>query len=340
MVEAPDRVSIALATYNGEDFLREQLASLEAQSQAPDELVIVDDASTDGTPQLLQAFADASTIPVTLVLRDEHLGTWATFEEALSACTGDIILICDQDDRWHRDKVAIMAARMAENPDALMAFSDAFLIDSQGRTIGRSRWRVAGLSPRVARRVAVDALGPLFSHQAVSGCALALRAELLPAMLPFPGDIHPALPVMMYDRWISLVASASAPVVAVPEKLVGYRIHPGQQIGIPALAVRRLAPRLALHGAQFLHPRAEVAGRLDYHVSHLEEIEKRLAVSGLRTEATDARLDAAETHLRFRASLAGRRRSRVRGVAHEVRQANGYRRFSLGVASALADVAR
>lgn len=338
--ERAEHLSVVLATYDGADFLAEQLESLRRQTMLPDELVVVDDASTDGTQDILRAFAATAPFPVELVLRDEHLGTWATFEEGLRRAVGDIILICDQDDRWRADKIEVLTTRLCRRPDALMAFSDATLIDAAGTTIGRSRWRVAGFSPRQMRAVDLDPFGPLLTRQAVSGCTLAIRAELLAALLPFPGDIHPGLPVMMYDRWISLVASAAASVVTVPEPLVEYRIHPGQQIGIPALRLRRVLPRTALLAAQFLHRRRETAQRLGYHLAHLEEIEKRLIVSGYASSESDARLRAATRHLRFRESLEADRRVRAREVVEEFRRLDGYRRFSLGMASAMADLTR
>ena len=335
-----ERLSVVLATYNGSRYLPAQLASLVAQARLPDEVVIVDDCSSDDTPTLLREFVATAPFPVDLVLRRERLGTCHTFEEGMRRATGDLLVICDQDDRWREHKLAVFAERMAHRPDALMGFSDARLISSDGRPIGRSRWRVAGFSPRRARAVASDPFGVLLSHQAVSGCTMAVRSELLPALFPFPADIHPALPVMMYDRWISLVAAAAAPVVTVPETLVDYRIHPEQQIGIPALRIRRVLPRTALHGAQLLRGRVESGQRMGYHLAHLAEIEKRLVVAGMASERSSAVLTAAEDHLRFRGALAVARRARLRGVIGELRREDGYRRFSLGLASAMADLAR
>lgn len=338
--ETRERVSIVLATFNGAEFLDEQLESLLQQERLPDEVIVVDDASTDRTPEILRAFASRAPFPVDLELRKEHLGTWLTFEDGLVRATGDILMICDQDDVWLPAKVRVLVERMVERPEALMAFSDAELINAHGTLIGHSRWRVAGFPPRRARAVADDAFGEIFSRQAVSGCTMAIRAELLPALLPFPMDIHPGLPVMMYDRWIALTAAASAPVLAVPDRLIDYRIHPGQQIGIPALGLRRLAPRSALLASQFLHGRAEISRRMSYHVAHLEQIEKRLAATGLDDDRTHLRVQRAERHLSMRGGLARRRRDRVVPVMRELRSTDGYRRFSLGVVSAVADLAR
>ena len=86
--------------------------------------------------------------------------------------------------------------------------------------------------------------------------------------------------------------------------------------------------------------RVETDQRLGYHLAHLEEIEKRLIVSGYASHESDARLRAATRHLRFRESLEVDRRVRAREVVEEFRRLDGYRRFSLGMASAMADLTR
>ena len=335
-----DRISVVLATYNGDRYLGEQLASLMAQRQLPDEVIVVDDGSEDPTPERLVEFQERAPFRVRLVLRNEHMGTWLTFEEGIEAASGDVIVLCDQDDRWREDKLSLLSHHLAARPDALMAFSDARLIDAEGTLLGRSRWRVAGFAPSVSKTVAADPFGPLLTRQAVSGCSMAFRRALVPALLPFPVDLHPGLPSMMYDRWISLVAAAAGSVITVPEKLVDYRIHPGQQVGIPALSVRRFAPSLALHVAQLVHGRAEAQRRAGYHCAHLDEIVKRLDAARLATVESDARLDAARRHLQFRLALGEPRRGRFGSVLREWRRGDSYRRFSLGLATAVADLTR
>ena len=125
-----ETVSVVMATFNGAEFLDEQLESLVTQTQLPDELVVVDDASTDGTQNLLRAFARRAPFPVQIVEQPYHVGTSPNFEEGIVRSTGDLIAIADQDDRWRPDKIAVMANRMAREPDVLMAFSDAVLIDA------------------------------------------------------------------------------------------------------------------------------------------------------------------------------------------------------------------
>lgn len=335
-----DRVSVVLATFNGDRYLEAQLRSLSAQERLPDEVVVVDDASTDRTVAILEQWAAEAPFTVDLVARSEHLGTAATFEEGLRRATGDILMFCDQDDRWTPDKVGVMAAALEPRPDALLAFSDCRLIDADDRVIGPSRWRVAGFGDRQARAMADDPFGQMLSRQIVSGCTSALRAELVPALVPFPSGLHPTMGDMIYDRWTSLVAAAAGPVLPVPDRLVDYRIHPGQQLGIPALWIRRVAPRTMLHLGQFVTDRAEKVQRAEFHLLHLEEIQKRLVVAGLESDTSREQLRLAERHFAWRGALDPARSRRARSVLREVRGSNDYRRYALGAASAVSDVVR
>ena len=168
----------------------------------------------------------------------------------------------------------------------------------------------------------------------------AIRAELVQAVLPIPKPLHPSLNEIMYDHWISLVAAAAGPVVMVPRQLVDYRIHPRQQIGIPGLAVRRWAPRTLLRLAQFRASRDEIDRRMEFDSLHIELIRERLASTGLGSDATESVLRMAQRHLRSRQALPEERLRRVSEVVSELRHENGYRRFALGAATAVADLTR
>src|SRR5947208_14214106 len=100
-------ISVAMCTYNGERFLKEQLESLAAQTRQPDELVVCDDRSTDSTPHIVEAFARAAPFPVRLEVNDRCLGSTKNFEHAILRCTGALIALSDQDDVWHPEKLAL-----------------------------------------------------------------------------------------------------------------------------------------------------------------------------------------------------------------------------------------
>lgn len=337
---AGDRLSVVLATFNGARYLDEQLDSLNHQTRLPDELVVVDDASTDQTVAMLRDFSRRARFPVHIIEQPSHVGTCDNFAEGFTSATGDILFICDQDDRWHPDKLAVMADQMRRRPDAVLAFSDAVLVDAHGTRISRSRWRIAGFGPAQVTALERDPLGQMMMRQIVSGCTAAIRRDLLPALLPFPRDLHPALPMMMYDRWISLLAAAAGSILPIPERLVDYRIHEDQQIGIPALQLRRIAPQAALRLGQFVAPKVEKDGRFAYQQEHLKEIAKRLTLAGLDSGTSELWLRLADDHLCTRERLSASRLGRFQPVVRDYLGADGYRRFSLGAAAALSDLTR
>src|SRR5690606_16484018 len=105
-------------------------------------------------------------------------------------------------DRWHPDKIKVCLDAFEPHPDAMLLFSDTRLMDAEGRETDPSRWKLAAFGPKQVAALAEDPFGLIFARQIVAGCATAIRAELVPALLPFPEALHPALPDMIYDRWI------------------------------------------------------------------------------------------------------------------------------------------
>ena len=102
-------VSIALCTYNGEKFLDLQLESLRHQTVAPDELIVCDDASSDRSVEIVEAFARRVSFPVRLFRNARNLGYVKNFEQAISHCTQDLVFLCDQDDLWDARKIEILS---------------------------------------------------------------------------------------------------------------------------------------------------------------------------------------------------------------------------------------
>src|SRR5262245_47180770 len=123
------RLSIALCTYNGAVYLKEQLDSLAAQTRMPDELVISDDRSTDDTLRLIEEFAATAGFPVRLSVNESNLGIAKNVEKAISLCRGDVILLSDQDDVWHADKLETVEGIFEVKPQLSLVFSNAELVD-------------------------------------------------------------------------------------------------------------------------------------------------------------------------------------------------------------------
>jgi Glycosyltransferases involved in cell wall biogenesis len=124
-------VSIALCTYNGEKFLRKQIDSLLAQTYPHIEVIVCDDASSDGTAGILNSYTDPGMIKY---FNPENIGYIRNFEQAIRHCTGQYIAICDQDDVWKENKIERMLNSI---DDAWLLFSDSELIDEQGLQLGK-----------------------------------------------------------------------------------------------------------------------------------------------------------------------------------------------------------
>jgi hypothetical protein len=228
----PHRLSVALCTFDGGAHLPPQLDSLLAQTRRPDEVVAFDDGSTDGTVAALERFATAAPFPVRVHANAEQLGPAQNFARAITACTGDLIACCDQDDVWLPHKLATLAERFDRQPDLGFASSDADAIDADDRPLGYRLWDSVGFTPRLRRRFAHDPFGVLVRQNVVTGATLMFAARLRPLVLPVP-------PGWMHDGWIALLAAAIAPTVAVPDRLVQYRQHAHQSIGAERPSLRR-----------------------------------------------------------------------------------------------------
>lgn len=149
------RISIAMATCNGARHLGEQLRSFAVQQRLPDELVVADDASTDGTRDLVEAFARSAPFPVRLVVNPARLGLAGNFGRALSLASGDLVFLSDQDDVWFPEKIAVVAGLAAADPAHACFINDAWLADGELRRVGASkmqRIRAAGLPAYVVLR--------------------------------------------------------------------------------------------------------------------------------------------------------------------------------------------
>ena len=200
------KVSIALAAYNGEQFLSEQLASINAQTHPPDELVVVDDDSTDSTGSIVDAFTRSSCIQTRYLKNATRLGYVKNFERAVDQCKGDIILLCDQDDVWQPHKIERVLKTFAQNPSKHVVINDARLVSA---TLEDS-----GLTKLGQIKNSNQSL-----NQFVTGCCTAITAEFKALFLPVPDD------VFVHDTWLHALANSLEIRAVLEESLQLYRRH-------------------------------------------------------------------------------------------------------------------
>lgn len=332
-------LSVALCTCDGERYLDEQMAGLLDQSRPPDEVVVLDDASVDGTLGKVEAMARSAPFPVHVLRNEQRRGPTDSFERAVGACRGSFVALCDQDDRWYPDKLAVLEAALAP-PGVLLVFTDGDLIDAQGSRRGLTLWEGVGFRGARQHRFAADPLPVLLNRSVVTGCASAFRRELLDVALPFPAALaEPASP-MLHDRWLSLVAACRGEVVAVPDRTLAYRVHAEQVTGIRRRRGRAHLPGLLVE--ESARSTAAIAAAERATSAQLAALADRLGERGRPiggAEHAPAELARARRHRARRASLPARRLARLPSIIQGL-SGGDYRRYGTGVVSALADLVR
>jgi glycosyltransferase involved in cell wall biosynthesis len=215
-------ISIAMATYNGERFLEEQLSSLNAQDRLPNELVVCDDGSTDQTSEILAQFAKRASFPVRLFNNGQQLGWRANFLKAASLCTSEYIAFCDQDDIWLREKLSVVS-RYLEGGRCIVLQHGYRLIDDDGNLISgdikysrgdrEALWRINFGFSQVFHRSLLK-----FSNLwelSIDAYAVDIVAE----------------PRMGHDNWIAFLGSLFGEPLVIDDALVYYRQHKKNAIG-------------------------------------------------------------------------------------------------------------
>lgn len=222
-----------MCSYNGGAYLREQLESLAWQTRLPDELVVCDDGSRDGTRELLAEFALTAPFPVRLYANEQNLGSTKNFEKSISLCEGDIIALADQDDVWCPEKLRRMEAAFASSPEVGLVFTDLEIVDENLRPLGYRAWQCdwVEFDKKVQKLFKKGkALDLLLTRNVVTGCAMAFRSCFRSLIAPTP-EFYRGLNII-HDYWIALIIAAVAEVAFIDEPLVKYRRHRDQQMGL------------------------------------------------------------------------------------------------------------
>jgi glycosyltransferase involved in cell wall biosynthesis len=223
-------VSVAMTTCNGAAYIREQVESIFRQTLLPDEIIVCDDCSTDGTMELLRVIAGSAPCPMTLIVNDHRLGSTKNFEKAIERCSGDLIALCDQDDVWRPQKLETIERCFANHPDSSLVFSNGDLIDQDGRQLATDMWSRFKFTARLREQLNTPekAHDLLLSRFFVTGATVAFRSCFRNLCLPFPEHT----PTFIHDRWIAVLMSAVGRVAAIDERLISYRLHAQQQMGV------------------------------------------------------------------------------------------------------------
>lgn len=324
-LEDPLTCGVAMCTYNGMPYLEQQLLSLLAQQRVPDQLVIFDDGSNDGTWEFLQSWAKGVSIPVKLHQNAIRQGVVKNFEAAVQALSTDLIFLCDQDDVWLPNKIDLMAKVFESDPNVLLAHTDAQLVDADAHDLEISLFKALGLSRQDRDLVqAGDAFLVLCSRNLVTGATAVFRRSLLEMALPFP-------PCWLHDEWLAILAAATGRVVLLDVQTIQYRQHARNVVGMPVPGFLRNLQRF---GNLLRLPTGAFQAK---RVARSTVLLDRLKV---KPEVPQAYLGVARdalAHALFRSSLPLNPVMRVWSVLRESRT-GCYREFSSGFRGMLRDM--
>lgn len=210
-------ISIAMATYNGEKYIREQLDSILAQTFQNWELIISDDGSTDSTVKIIEEYANADA-RIHVVKNILQHGCAGNFENALHYCTGKYIAFCDQDDVWTDDHIEYLLAIIGQKP---CAFANAEAVDSSLKSLNFFLGEKFMISEHHLKN-------ELFFHliflNFMQGTAVLFKRELL-SFLPFPKGLF-------HDHWTAIAAVLNGGIAYSNKSILKYRQHENNTCGV------------------------------------------------------------------------------------------------------------
>lgn len=180
------KISVCMATYNGSEFLKSQMLSIISQLNDCDEVVVVDDASTDDTVSTIKNINDPR---IKLYINDHNIGPALTFDRALSYACGDLIFLSDQDDRWYEHKVAHLV-NVFDTQDVDLVVHDAIVVRGE-QVINNSLFEKNGSGPGIAKNIV---------RNTYTGCCMAFRRSILQKILPISPNIG-----LFHDAWIGVL---------------------------------------------------------------------------------------------------------------------------------------
>jgi glycosyltransferase involved in cell wall biosynthesis len=214
-------VSVVMAVYNGESFLRQQIESILNQDYSNLEIIVVDDNSTDNSPGIICEYQKVDS-RIRIHKTPVNKGAIATFEYGLLLARGEYVVLSDQDDIFDKDKISTLLDAFEEHPDADLVHSDLRLIDENNKIITYSMWKYQNITTKNGKP-----FRQLLYVNFVTGCSCMIRKRLLISALPFPSNC------IVHDWWLAVIASSerNGGIFRINKPLVSYRQHTANVIG-------------------------------------------------------------------------------------------------------------
>lgn len=304
-----------MTTYNGAEYIRQQLDSFKSQTMLPDELIVCDDGSTDETLSILTSFKTSAPFQVDVYENFENLGYAKNFEKAISLCSGHLIFLSDQDDVWFDNKIEAMEKTMSENPNMLVGINDAEISDGHLNPSGiRKSRQVLNLG------LSIDSF--------ITGCCTVLRSDIKPIFIPIPAD------GFVHDTWLHRLAILLASRIFVDQTLQYYRRYEENTSNWIGSSRKKVGKLDLVHAYAGKDPRYICERRLaSLSVTKLRIKERRAFLEndlGFRSNAKTAlaKIEKEETAVRRRFQLLELPRFKRFNIAFAMAVRGEYRHFS------------
>lgn len=221
------KTSVALCTYNGEKFIKEQIESILNQTIPVDEIVVCDDGSDDNTLQIVESIAYTTSTKIYIHRNEHNLGPSKNFLQAIDICKNEIVFLSDQDDIWMPAKVETICHYFDLHPKIDAVFTDGELVDLDGNSLHDTLWNHF-FKPEARNMFDAGlALESFAEDNHCTGATLAIRK----ANIHVPDDIKYSNRVL-HDYAISLAAINNDALGSISQCLIKYRIHPDQVCGL------------------------------------------------------------------------------------------------------------
>lgn len=221
------KTSVALCTYNGEKFLKEQIDSILLQTVPINEIVVCDDGSTDKTIEILNAYKEKYPDIFRIYQNERNLRSVKNFEKAISLCENEIIFLSDQDDVWEKEKVKVFLEYFKNENDISVLCSNGYGIDEENNLLDVfTIWDLVSYMEKTTNKKFDYFRQISLMGNVATGASMAIRKSYLPMVLPFPIVIG-----LHHDEWIAMISSSQKTFHLLPNKLFKYRAHSAQQVG-------------------------------------------------------------------------------------------------------------
>lgn len=226
-------ISIAMTAHNAKDYITEQLDSLRNQTRQADEVILVDDASSDGTLQIIERYLDEYALTNwKLIVNETSRGFIEAFRQAISLCHGQWIFLCDHDDRWKPDKIARMMETVPSCPDLRALFCSFERIDGQGTKLPDRSSRHRPNQQLIRRPLKTPPLEAIeyrdvAAYNVCQGCTMLISRELASQYL-----VQNHLHHLPHDHALALLAALQQGLYYLDAPLIDYRLHDANTLGL------------------------------------------------------------------------------------------------------------